>query len=98
MKKLNAIILFSLLPVSFSSAMANCDLTHFRWDCDLPMKTVSSRATPSMVYCDDIKGYLTPAQYDTLTRYHRSNINMVLKVNGEYIASPCVPTRKYDYR
>ena len=98
MKKISAIILFSLLPASFAIAMTNCDLTRFRWDCDIPMQTRPTHSTPSMVYCDDIKGYLTPAQYDTLTRYHRRNINMVLKVNGEYIASPCIPTRQYEYR
>ena len=93
MNTINTILLLTLLPASFSIAMTNCDLTHFRWDCDLPMKTRSSHETHAMVYCDDIKGYLTQTQYNRLTRYYRRNMNMVLKVNGEYIASPCIPTQ-----
>mgnify|MGYP000134344262 CR=1 FL=1 len=97
MKKLSLIALLTIMPISFAAAITNCDLTHFRWDCDLPMQTKPSSATSSMIYCGDIKGYLTPAQYDILKRYHRRNINMVLKVNGEYIESPCVSTRQYEY-
>jgi hypothetical protein len=98
MKRLGAIMLFTVLPVSLAVAMVNCDLNHFRWDCELPFKTRPSHTTQSMVYCGNIKGYLTPAQYETLVRYYRRNINMVLKVNDEYVNSPCVPMRQYDYR
>ena len=92
------LIIFSFISTNSALAAPNCDLTHFRWDCDLPMKTKPTHATPSTVYCGNIRGYLTPAQYDTLTRYYRRNINMVLKVNGEYINSPCIPTREFEHR
>lgn len=95
MKKRNLIVALTLLPVQL--AIANCDLTRFRWDCDLPMQSKPSRVAQSVVYCHNIRGYLTPAEYANLKHFHHHNINMVLKVNGEYIESPCVPNRQFDY-
>ena len=98
MKKLGAIILFAVLPMNMAFALVNCDLNHFRWDCELPMQTKHSHANKSMVYCGNIRGYITPAEYEILMRYYRRNINMVLKVNDEYVNAPCVPMRQYDFR
>jgi hypothetical protein len=93
MKKIVLTALLVIFP--FCSVYANCDLTRFRWDCDIPIKPSSSKGTRALVYCGNSYGYITQQQYEILSRYHRRSVNMVLKINGEYIDSPCVPDRRF---
>lgn len=75
-------------------AKANCNLTNFRWEYDVPAKLKPVRAGASLVYCGNIPLYVSQTQLIQVLRYQRASVNMVLKVNGEYIDSPCVPAHR----
>lgn len=84
--------LFFLLStvLVFKPVFAACDLTEFKWGCDFRARSAQTSATSSVVYCANIPVYLNTAQYDMLRAYQRANVNMVLKVNGEYVTGPCM--------
>lgn len=92
MTTLNRLFIVSLL--CSSTAFANCDITQFRWECDIPIKRKPSHHHKSLVYCGNSYGYLSKDEYDRLNRFHRRNINMVLKIHGEYMDSPCIPAHR----
>ena len=86
-KTTSLIFFFSLIC---HNVFAQCDLSKFRWECDLTLQPNKTAYAKSLVYCGNSFGYLTTAQYDTLMRYQRVSVNMVLKINGEYVESPCI--------
>lgn len=81
--------MLTLLPLN--AVFANCDLSQFRWDCELPIQARPTAQAHSLVYCGNSYGYVSTAQFDMLERNLRANIQMVLKIDGEYLDSPCIP-------
>ena len=57
MKKWNLVVILFALPINL--AFADCDLTQFRWGCDIPLKIRPSHHTSSLVYCGDAYGQST---------------------------------------
>ena len=85
-------LLLSVAP--FSASFAQCDLTsltNFRGLCDIPARDKASRRTPLLMDCGGTSMYVTYRQYEDIMRYQRASVNMALKVNGEFVTSPCVP-------
>lgn len=76
-------------------ALSSCDLTHFRWGCELPLHPNPSRAAHSLVYCGNTLGYLTLSQYNQLIHYQRANAYNALMINGEYVDSPCIGAGRF---
>ncbi len=89
MKKTLFGVLLSMAPLS--AVIANCDLTEFRWLCEVPLQAKASHRTPSVIDCGGTKVFVTRPQFEEIMRYQRAGVIMTLKVNGEYVTSPCVP-------
>ena len=88
------ILLALALSFASSGTFAHCDLTRYPWECELNMHIKPTAAAHSLVYCGDIYGYISTNQYDTMVRYQRANVNMILTLNGSYVDAPCVPYQR----
>lgn len=93
MNRLRAVVFFLLL-LPFQITNANCDLTRFRWDCDAYPNIKPKSYATSQVQCGHVFVYLTKAQYETLLRYQRANVNMSIMIDDEYLDGPCVPVER----
>lgn len=82
------------LNVISTAALAECNLTCFRWDCDLTLHIRPTSYAHSTVRCGNSYGYVTTAEYDRLARYQRAYANMSLSAKDEYIDGPCVPEKR----
>ena len=93
---MNRMLFLGIVFVVLSNlAYAQCDLTQFRWECEVDAHKKPTKSTPSLVYCGNSQVYVTREAYDLLVRYHRANVNTVLTINNEYSDSPCVPAGRY---
>ena len=79
------------LIVTTNIVFANCDLTRYHWECEVPLRIKPSPAAHSLVHCGHTYGYITQAQYDMLARYQRANVDMSVTINDEYVDGPCIP-------
>lgn len=75
-------------------SFGNCDISCFRWQCEIPLHMKPSRHAHSLVYCGNTPAYVTKRDYFRMTRYQRANINMILTIDEEYIDSPCLPAHE----
>lgn len=89
------IILIMLGGALTSMVHAHCDLTKFRWECDLRPRPRPPSESYSLVYCGNTQMYLTKQAYEQLAQYQHANVEMVLRINGEYISGPCVPAGRF---
>ena len=90
------IVILSLF-IHIQACFAYCDITEFRWECDLLTSRKPVKDKISLVYCNDTPVYVNQAQYEIIKRYQRADINMVLRVNDEFVTGPCIPAGREGY-
>lgn len=83
MKSIGYLLL--IIPLSL---WANCDLSTYRWQCNITPKLSPARNLVT-VFCNGTPVFITRHQRNILNRYAQSNVIMNLKVNGEYFTGPC---------
>lgn len=86
---MKSIIMGFLLVFAYSAWADNCNLYEFKWECRMPVHHEKTNNFKHISYCGDSWVYLSTHQRAILNAYRRANVNMVLKVNGEYVDSPC---------
>lgn len=87
-------LIISIMMSPFGIASAECDLTRFRWECDMRLHVRPTPHASSLVYCGDAYGYVTKSQFDIIAAYNRADVNIVLELDNEYADSPCIAYRR----
>ena len=89
-------ILVTVLISSFwtGNVLANCDLSRFRWECELPVKSKTEGSSNYYVDCGGTPVGVTQGQHTILKRYHNRSIVTVLEYNGEVVDALCRPADK----
>lgn len=82
-----------LLSVPLAALPVNCDLTTFRWQCEIPVRECPSCGKHSILDCNGSNVYVTREEYEQIMRYQRASVFFSLKVNGEWITGPCFPNQ-----
>lgn len=79
-----------LIFISKTSLANNCDITKFRWECDLILhQQISNHSSTHLIHCGNTRVYITNVQQQLLNRFLNANINMILKIDNQYGDSPC---------
>lgn len=87
-------LILALIIFPFELAFANCDLTRFRWGCDIHLHVRPTHHATSLVYCGNAYGYVTRDQFEIIAAYNRADVNMILDLDNEYADSPCIAYRR----
>lgn len=98
MRMLNPRLIAFMLLLSFSEIVCAtpCNISGFRQECEVPVQPKPTKRHQSYIFCSTGYGYVTTTSFDQLTRYHRRDVNMVLKVDGELVSVQCTPARRLD--
>ena len=91
MKRTLSVVLLWMASLNAVFAV-NCDLTEFKWLCLIPVHHEPSTVASSVIDCGGSEVYVTRRQYEKIASYQRAGVNMTLKVNGQYVGSPCIPS------
>ena len=79
-----------VMSLFLSPAFAGCNLSKFRWDCEVPLRPIATQPAKSMMFCGETYGYVSKADYKALARYQRANVRLSLTENNEFLDSPCL--------
>lgn len=67
----------------------NCSIERYGTHCEIRAKLFPSKNYQRIVYCGDSHVYVDKRSQAILNRYLDTDVNMVLKVDGETITGPC---------
>jgi len=70
-------------------AFADCDIERYHGDCTTPVQHEPAFGARALAYCGTTNVYLSAEDYLKLMHYRRAGINLILKVNGEFVDGPC---------
>lgn len=84
-------VLLLLAPVFGLADSHNCDLSAFRWQCEIEVQEQPAKHRLSILDCNGSNVYVTAKEYEQVMRYQRASVHFALKVNGEWLTGPCTP-------